>query len=132
MEQVVQEVVIPNDVTVNSWHNRIHYPYETKQAYKYTIVVAGVVCGCGLGQMYGIATYAENLRIEPELIKILEDIKTASKSRGIGAIIATLGNNYKHYHEDLLKIGFEHLSEYANYQHGQSGNYRQKLYVLKT
>lgn len=106
-----------------TWH-----PLKTKSIKNTAFTVAGMMTGCGIAQMHGVVQLCDNKGITKEdLLNSLKDIK----SDGVGGIIATLGAGYYNREPDLLKLGFELLSEYANYRHGSDGRYQQKCYMLK-
>jgi hypothetical protein len=44
--------------------------------------------------------------------------------------MCTLGQQYYKKEDFLLQLGFVKVSEYANYRHGQDGNYKQRMYLL--
>ncbi len=81
----------------------------------------GMPTGCGLGAITGIIT--------PALTKtFLKKALDKAKQNGYGALIATLGQNYSHHEENILKLGFKKLCTYKNWAHGSS--YTQSLYVI--
>ena len=111
----------------HEWHASKNYslksnPYET-------IEVKETIMGCGIAQCYGISNF--NFDSEEEVAKLFEEIKKEYRLSGVGAIMATLGEDYYNIEKYLFNLGFERLSEYSNYRHGASGNYKQTLYILK-
>lgn len=135
----MEELVIPQiEYTELSgqWHKTrdytISYPFTCSDGNniiaKVTLTVVGVITGCGLVQMHGISNISES---NFDLIKDkLEHIKSDYKTDGAGCIMCTLGAQYYNKEDLLLKLGFVKVSEYANYRHGQSGHYKQRMYLL--
>lgn len=91
-----------------------------------TLNFAGVIMGCGLGQLQNVSTLSDTVTKE-QFIKALSPLKPA----GVGAVISTLGQNYFSREPYLLSLGFTRMEEYPNYQHGQDGRYTQRIYILK-
>lgn len=97
---------------------------------QYFLTLRGMITGCGIAQITGITylNYPDNKNItKEEFIKKFDKFK----SEGIGGVLCTLGQNHYEHEKRLLNLGFELISEYANYRHGSSGHYKQKLYILK-
>jgi len=86
--------------------------------------ISGAITGCGLGQLHGVI-YLDNEAFINEFKKAVADFKRD----GVGAFICTLGQSHYHREQSLLDLGFERISEYHNYRHGQA--YMQRLYILK-
>ena len=108
------------------WHQK-----TTILLNQYSIDFAGMFTGCGLGQIRNVTIFSnsanQNISKE-ELLKKFENLK----KNGVGAVVCTLGQGYwNKYEVNLLKIGFEKISEYSNYRHGTDGAYKQRLYILK-
>ncbi len=106
---------------IGSWHTGSVIPFGIS-----SLTVRGMITGCGIAQCVGVAN------IDPDKTK--EELLTAFKplkDDGVGAIVCTLGQNYYTHEPKLLKLGFEFLSEYPNYRHGNDGAYKQRLYILK-
>lgn len=107
------------------WHEpvKINLPYLS-------IDFRGMITGCGLGQITNLSnlTYSQNEKLNKESFKSLF---IEIKQDGVGAVLATLGQNYSYMEKRLLELGFENISEYSNYRHGPAGSYKQKLYILK-
>ena len=109
-----------------SWH-----PKEDINLNTYNLKFAGMMTGCGLGQITDLKWLAleSNLKITKEefILKF-----SGIKGDGCGAILCTLGqNHYLELEQIILNLGFELISEYNNYKHSSFGNYKQRLYILK-
>ena len=88
-----------------------------------SIVFAGLLTGCGLGQIYGVAYLPQDTS--------LEDFQPAIKAMEedyLGGVIATLGDAHYEQEELILSLGFERMAEYRNTSHTRG---TQRLYFLK-
>ena len=113
----------------NYWHKTRSYTYESPNDYPKTLYCEGVICGCGLGQMYGIRDFLSDPKDIKKLKKILTKVTSDYKDDGIGGFIATLGQCYSLQEKSLLKAGFIKLSTYHNWRHGDK--YTQTLYLFE-
>jgi hypothetical protein len=105
-----------------TWHTNL--PFITIGNTR--LIVKGMITGCGIAQLHGVANLSANINPD-EFREKFQDIR----DNGVGAVICTLGQSYYASEDKLLNLGFEKLSEYSNYRHGQDGNYKQRLYIYK-
>lgn len=105
-------------------------PPRHKFPIKRALILSGLITGCGLMQLKGIAYLSE---LEKEDFKKLDkEIIKAAKESKVYAIIATLGDPFKKakiYIQDYL--GFKELSTYRNPMHESTlvDRYYQTLYI---
>ncbi len=106
------------------------YPKENPNPKFAEVRLCGMITGCGIVQMSGVASI--DMKYIEEAKKVFEDIKDELKeeSDGAGCIVATLGEEYWGKIEVLEALGFKEAATYANYQHGEDGEYQQKVFVL--
>ncbi len=108
------------DVTVSegAWHKN----YEEK----YGLSITDTKSGCGSMILSGYKNTQPS-----RFSAFLEIIIPELIENGVGALITTIGQ----YHPDLMTMvednGFEKVSEYNNYRHGENGNYKQYLYIKR-
>lgn len=117
---------LPNPTVFGYWHKQCHIDFE-----KTKLNFAGLVTGCGLGQIYGISHLAQLIK-KNKLTLTSSEFKEKFKHQikdGVGAVICTLGQNFYEYENIIFELGFELLSEYNNYRHGNC--YTQRLYIIK-
>ncbi len=105
-------------ISSGKWHTNI------KQ--RYGICITDTESGCGSMIMSGY----KNLPSE-NFSKILEIAIPYLIEDGVGALITTVGQDFPKLKVMLEENGFERLTEYANYRHDYSGNYKQYLYIKK-
>lgn len=91
------------------------------------LIIKGMIVGCGVAQMSGNTSLCEDEDITKELL--LEKLQPLKKD-GVGAIVAVFGQNFLHYHQRMLDLGFEPLKTYNNYRHDKDGDYKQTLYII--
>lgn len=125
MEELIEEKTFTeHEDSYGIWHrNRDFYVKSGGH-----LSVRGMITGCGIMQVYGVSS------LKPEVTK--EELKTLFselKDNGCGAVVCTLGDLYYNpqfqYEQNLLNAGFELLSEYHNYRHGNIA--MQRLYIFK-
>jgi len=108
------------------WNDKNTYPLDQSCGY---LTVCGMITGCGIVQMSGVINIQKKYIDEAK--EVLEKIKE-NLFKDAGAIICTLGHNYRKKHEPILfELGFETIAEYSNYRHNEDGLEKQKLYILK-
>jgi hypothetical protein len=123
------------EASFGTWHPKRQYTFSLPGLpYVRTLTTVSTITGCGLVQMYGILSLVAGAT--PEQLEYIKNVFTTKilpelKVCGAGAIIVTLGRSYYPNEPTILKLGFEKLSEYSNYRHGQDGKYKQRLYILK-
>jgi hypothetical protein len=126
--------VIENYTAKGSWHSTKTLKFKVRnESYEGSLVFAGMITGCGLMQVYGMPTYLTSNSNMEILKKQLKDLCVSLKYNGVGAVIATLGQNYYEsvYHDKILELGFKQIAEYPNYRHEKNGMYKQRLYIYE-
>lgn len=109
------------DTMRNSWYARTNVTIGSVM-----ITIVGMITGCGVLQMYGTTTLAKAKDITKE--EVIRAIKQTYP--GAGAVFGTLGNTfYASCEPGLLKLGFEQVAQYTNYQHSSTST--QRMYILK-
>lgn len=89
----------------------------------------GMITGCGLGQIYGIASLRDTDACKQAFKEIMQEYAEKVKKGDlakVGALLATLGQSYKGVWEYIEKFGFKQIHSYINYNHGET--YEQRLY----
>ena len=104
---------------VNVWHSKQKISIGNT-----LLTFVGMLTGCGVGQLAGVRNLADDVN-KKDFISKLQCLKEA----GVGALFSTLGEHWYHKEAALLRPGFERVSEYNNYRHGDS--YMQRAYILK-
>ena len=135
-EVIIQLPTVDAAELSGTWHQSRDYKIKYKMCegkpheYESIIIISvkGVITGCGLAQLHGISNITD-LNFEA-VKKEFERIKTDYKIDGAGCIMCTLGAQFYPKQKYLFELGFVLVSEYANYRHGQNGNYKQRMYLL--
>lgn len=105
----------------NSWYARTNVTIGSVM-----ITIVGMITGCGVLQMYGTTTLGKAKDITKE--EVIKAIKQTYP--GAGAVFGTLGDTfYASCEPGLLKLGFEQVAQYTNYQHSSTAT--QRMYILK-
>lgn len=110
---------------------RWHPPSEIKAEPFGTLHFNEVNTGCGLMTVSGFDSIQLGLTDKGKLVENFLKQCEVHKDRvsGVGAIMATLGDNYIYFESLLLEMGFEKVSSYPNLRHEQP--YFQHLYLKK-
>ncbi len=121
-KQVKEEPLLQEPIREmgGGWHGYQEIPLGAYSKLR----ISGAITGCGLGQLHGVI-YLDNDASINEFKKAVAEFKR----NGVGAFICTLGQSHYRREQSLLDLGFERISEYHNYRHGNT--YMQRLYILK-
>lgn len=97
-----------------------------------TMSFSGMITGCGLGQIYGIASLRDTDECKKSFNEIMEEYAERVKEgkyAKVGGLLGTLGESYKSVWDYIEKFGFKQIAEYTNHNHGPS--YKQRLYIYE-
>lgn len=129
VEQIKKEPIKKVEMPIAQYRGATsHTPrsYSIKSNPYHRISAFGMITGCGLVQVYGVASI--NSTNFAEYKEVFDNIKSEYKDDGAGAILCTLGGDFYDKEKFILDLGFEMLREYHNYTHGPE--YMQRLYCL--
>ncbi len=122
----IQIINAPNEYN----HKRGFHQWHSHKIFKkgnQELAVTDSIGGCGMQQFYNW-TSINNVQIGMDLINHY----LKNKSYGVGLVICQLGKAYFNgsFENALIHCGFKVSEEYSNYQHDETGKYKQRIYSL--